>query len=132
MRSRTQEWTPKWLSEGLADFIGYAGSGLPIDVIAQELAHDVRSGRMPQEMPGNDQFGMTNATLPQTYEMSWLACKMIVERYGGQKKLVEFFRLIGTPGGDASVVDRAFKDVLGTTQAAFTKQWRGYVRSQLT
>ena len=132
VRSRTQEWTPKWLSEGLADYVGYLGSGLPTAVIAQELAQDVRKGRAPAQLPRNDSFGTTNSRLPQTYEMSWLACKMIVERHGGRDALVEFFRVIGSPGGDASVVDRAFHDVLGTTRAAFTKEWRSYVRDQLT
>lgn len=132
VRSRTQDWTPKWLSEGLADYVGYLGSGLPTDVIAQELAQDVRAGRVPTQLPRNGSFGTTNSRLPQTYEMSWLACKMIVERYGGRDTLVEFFRVVGTPGGDGSVVDRAFRDVLDTTPAAFTKAWRQYVRQQLT
>lgn len=132
VRSRTQEWTPKWLSEGFADYVGYLDSGLPVGVIAQELAQDVRAGRVPAQLPRNDAFGTTNSRLPQTYEMSWLACKMIVEHYGGREALVEFFRAVGSPGGDASVVDRAFRDVLGTSRAEFTRQWRGYVETQLS
>jgi hypothetical protein len=130
-RARTQAWTPKWLAEGLADYVGYLKSGLPDDVIAQELTDDVRAGKLPTELPSNSDFGTTNAGLPQTYEMSWLACKMIVERYGGRDALVGFYRTIGAPGGDASAVDKAFRDVLHTTRAAFTKEWRTYVRHQL-
>jgi hypothetical protein len=130
-RARTQPWTPKWLAEGLADYVGYLKSGLPDDVIAQELTDDVRKGKVPSDLPSNSDFGTTNPDLPQTYEMSWLACKMIVERYGGREALVEFYRTIGARGGDGGVVDRAFRDVLGTTPAAFTREWRSYVRHQL-
>ncbi len=130
-RARTQTWTPKWLAEGLADYVGYLKSGLADDVIAQELTDDVRKGKLPTELPDNSDFGTTNSDLPQTYEMSWLACKMIVERYGGRDALVTFYRTIGAPGGDASVVDRAFQEVLGITSAAFTKEWREYVRERL-
>ena len=98
-RARTQSWTPKWLAEGLADYVGYLKSGLPDDVIAQELTDDVRAGRLPTELPSNSDFGTTNPDLPQTYEMSWLACKMIVESYGGRDALVAFYRAIGAPGG---------------------------------
>ena len=100
-------------------------------MIAQELTDDVRADRLPSDLPSNSDFGTTNPDLPQTYEMSWLACKMIVERYGGQDALVEFYRAIGAPGGDATVVDKAFREVLDTTRAAFTKEWRSYVRHQL-
>lgn len=130
-RARTQSWTPKWLAEGLADYVGYLKSGLPDDVIAQELTDDVRAGRVPTDLPNNSDFGTTNTNLPQTYEMSWLACKMIVERYGGRDALVAFYRTIGAPGGDGTVVDKAFREVLHTTRVAFIKEWRSYVRHQL-
>jgi hypothetical protein len=62
--------------------------------------------------------------------MSWLACRMIAERYGGPDSLVAFYRAVGASGG-LSELSKVFTDVLGVTQAQFTAQWRGYVRNEL-
>lgn len=128
-RQRTQPWTPRWLAEGFADYIGYRDSGLSVRVIAQELVGDVNSGYLPDALPVDDDFSATNSALAQSYEMSWLACRLIAERYGPDT-LVAFYRAVGSPGG-ASEVNKAFTDVLDTTPADFTRHWRDYVRSEL-
>lgn len=130
-RSRTQSWTPRWLAEGFADYLGYRDSGLAVEVVAQELAADVRRGVLPQALPGDADFAATNASLAQTYELSWLACRLIAERYGGSGALVEFYRTVGGPGGGTEV-SRAFRDVLGVTAEQFTSMWRDYVRGELS
>jgi hypothetical protein len=130
-RSRTQSWTPRWLAEGFADYVGYRDSGLAIEVVAQELAGDVRRGMLPTGLPGDADFAATNVSLAQTYELSWLACRLIAERYGGSSALVEFYRTVGGPGGGTEVA-RAFRDVLGVTMEQFTSMWRDYVRSELS
>jgi hypothetical protein len=129
-RSRTQAWTPRWLAEGFADYIGYRESGLATSVVAQELAGDVRRGVLPTELPSDAEFAATNTGLAQTYELSWLACRLIAERYGGSATLAEFYRAVGGLGGGTEV-GRAFRDVLGITEDQFTSMWRDYVRSEL-
>jgi hypothetical protein len=128
-RERTQPWTPRWLAEGFADYVGYRESGLSVRVIAQELAGDVRGGYLPDELPTDADFAATNDTLAQSYEMSWLACRLIAERYG-EANLVDFYRAVGGPGGGTEL-DKAFTDVLDTSSADFTRRWRDYVRSEL-
>lgn len=130
-RSRTQAWTPRWLAEGFADYIGYRDSGLATEVVAQELASDVRRGVLPSTLPVDAEFAATNVGLAQTYELSWLACRLISERYGGSKALAEFYRAVGGLGGGTEV-GRAFRDVLGITEEQFTSMWRDYVRSELS
>jgi hypothetical protein len=129
-RERTQPWTPRWLAEGFADYIGYRDSGLSVRVIAQELVGDVHSGYLPDSLPEDADFSATNSALAQSYEMSWLACRLIAEQYGGSNTLVAFYRAVGSPGG-AGEVNKAFADVLDTTPADFTRDWRDYVRSEL-
>ena len=130
-RSRTQAWTPRWLAEGFADYIGYRDSGLATTVVAQELAGDVRRGVLPATLPTDAQFAATNSALAQTYELSWLACRLIAERYGGSATLAEFYRAVGGTGGGTEV-NAAFRDVLGITAEQFTSMWRDYVRSELS
>ncbi|HEX3825716.1 MAG TPA: hypothetical protein VHV82_00460 [Sporichthyaceae bacterium] len=130
VRASTQSWTPRWLAEGLADYVGYRDSGLSTEVIAQELAADVRRGRVPDALPVDDAFAATDSDLAQAYEMSWLACRMIAERYGGPDTLIAFYRAVGSAGG-ANQIEKAFGEVLSTSRQQFTGQWREYVKSEL-
>lgn len=131
VRSATQEWTPMWLAEGFADYIGYRDSGLAVRFIAQELVEDLRNGLEPTTLPSDADFDTMNPRLPQAYEMAWLACKMIADRDGPQK-LLAFVRRAGAPGGSAASVDEAFTTVLGTTLAEFTRDWRAYLDETLS
>ena len=131
VRSATQEWTPMWLAEGFADYIGYRTSGLAVKFIAQELVEDLRNGLVPAALPSDADFDTANARLPQAYEMAWLACRMIAEKHG-QDKLLAFVRQAGAPGGSAASVDAAFTSVLNTTLAQFTKDWRAYLDETLS
>jgi hypothetical protein len=130
VRASTQTWTPRWLAEGLADYVGYRDSGLDPAVIAQELAADVRRGKVPTALPTDAAFAAGNPDLAQAYEMSWLACRLIAERHGGPATLLAFYTAVGAPGG-VSEVDQAFSGVLSMSVAEFTAQWRDFVRSEL-
>ncbi|WP_156870189.1 peptidase MA family metallohydrolase [Sporichthya polymorpha] len=131
VRSATQEWTPMWLAEGFADYIGYRTSGLSVQFIAQELVDDLRNGLKPRTLPSDSDFDTTNPKLPQAYEMAWLACRMIAEQHG-QDALLQLVRTAGAPGGSAASVEEAFTSVLGTTLAEFTVDWREYLDETLT
>jgi hypothetical protein len=131
VRSATQEWTPMWLAEGFADYVGYRTSGLAVRFIAQELVEDIRTGGVPPSLPADTDFDTTNARLPQAYEMAWLACKMIAEQHG-QDKLLAFVRQAGSPDGSEASVTAAFADVLDTTLEQFTKDWRAYLDETLS
>jgi len=131
VRSATQEWTPMWLAEGFADYIGYRDSGLDVQFIAQELVDDIRAGKEPTFLPSDADFDTTNPRLPQAYEMAWLACRMIVEKHG-QNALLTFVRDAGAPDGSAASVDEAFSAVLGTTLVQFTADWRDYLDETLS
>ncbi|MCF2531236.1 hypothetical protein [Yinghuangia soli] len=136
-RAATRNWTPTWLSEGFADYIGYLNSGQTIRSAAPELRRDVRDGKVPAQLPSDEQFETTQDSLPQAYEMGWLACRMIAEQWGGTK-LVDFYRAVGAPpAGGAGPPDQtarlaeAFTSVLGTTPAEFTAKWVAYVKAQV-
>lgn len=135
-RAYTRNWTPTWLSEGFADYIGYLNSGQPVRNAAPELRRDVRDGKIPTGLPTDEQFETTQDELPQAYEMGWLACRMIAERWG-QDKLVAFYRAVGEPAPDGTKVDQnsrlsaAMVSVLGMGPDEFTKTWVQYVRTQV-
>ncbi|UGQ09990.1 hypothetical protein LO772_24275 [Yinghuangia sp. ASG 101] len=135
-RAFTRNWTPTWLSEGFADYVGYLDAGQSVRSAAPELRRDVLAGKVPQSLPTDEQFATTHEALPQAYEMGWLACRLIAERWG-QEKLVAFYRAAGTDGPGGGAPDQkarlaaAFADVLGTTPEEFTGAWIAYVTTQV-
>ncbi|AZQ34208.1 hypothetical protein EJ357_12530 [Streptomyces cyaneochromogenes] len=130
-RAHTTAATPLWLSEGYADWVGYLGSGRSPSQAAPELRHAVTEGRVPRELPADADFGFTgdSGRLARAYESGWMACRMIAERWG-EVGLVEFYRAVGAHKERAGAVEGALEDVLGTSPAEFTGEWREYLRAQ--
>jgi hypothetical protein len=123
--------TPKWLSEGLADYVGFLTSGLPVTVIASELATEVNDGHLPRHLPTDRAFRGSNKHLSDAYEEGWLACHYIVERTS-QHTLLRFYREVGKADyTDVVAVAHAMRHVLHQTPKQFTAGWRNYVQAQL-
>jgi hypothetical protein len=128
-RDSSGEGVPTWLVEGFADYVGYLGTGLSARAICQELAADVRAGRLPAALPAETDFGGGNSRLAQAYEEGWLAVRLVAERVG-PAGLVELYRVAGAAGGTHPEVT-ALRAVLHTTPEAFTAAWRSYVKQTL-
>jgi len=130
-RALTTSATPTWLAEGFADYVGYLGSGIPVPTAAHELAVDIRAGRLPTALPTAADFAGTNASLAETYEMSWLACRLIAGT-SGTSGLVALYRQVGTSRGTpAAATEVALQSALHLSTPAFTRTWRGYLSRQL-
>jgi hypothetical protein len=131
-RALTSGSTPTWLAEGFADYVGYLDSGVAIRDAGRELAVDLRKGTVPTALPADEDFSGTNTALPQVYEMSWLACRLIAARTT-QAGLVRFYRDVSAEGGDAqSAVAAVLQRQLHLTMAQFTALWRSYLHQQLS
>jgi hypothetical protein len=116
---------PTWLVEGFADYVGYLGSGLAPRVVCQELAAEVRAGRIPRDLPTNAEFDGGNPRLAQTYEAAWLAVRLIAERLG-RDGTAAFYRAAAT-----TPLDLLLRDRLGVSRARFAADWRAYVKQTL-
>ena len=118
--------TPIWLVEGLADYVGYKDTSVPVRDAAKELRGDLAASGLPAALPDRDQFAGSSGGLPQAYEEAWLACRMIAERYG-EPALVRLYHAAGQQDQNT-----ALRSVLGLTTDQFTAQWRDYMRQQLS
>jgi hypothetical protein len=130
-RSVTGVQTPKWLSEGFADYVGYRTVPLPPTVIAAQLTAEVQAGRLPHGLPGNGAFNGNNLRLQAAYDEAWMSCRYIAARYG-QARLVRFYRAVGTsrrPGRQA--VRIGLRTFLHSTPRAFVADWRSYLAAEL-
>ncbi|MFD0278397.1 hypothetical protein ACFVHB_31430 [Kitasatospora sp. NPDC127111] len=139
-RADTRAWTPLWLSEGVADWTGYRGSGRSPKQIAPELARDVAAGRLPSALPADQAFTAGADGIAQAYEQAWLACELIARRYGPER-LVGLYRAVAAagPGGAARPsgggnegreqwMDGVLRAELGLGLGEFTGLWLDEVR----
>ncbi|PZS15236.1 MAG: hypothetical protein DLM57_13165 [Pseudonocardiales bacterium] len=127
----TGQASPRWLIEGLAEYVANLGSTQPVTVAAGELRTEVAAGRLPAALPTDAQFAPGSARLAQVYEESWLACRLIAARVG-QSGLVRLYRLVGaSPDVAIQALEAALHRVLHESTASFTMQWRGYLTGQL-
>ena len=113
---------PLWLLEGFADYVALARSELPVSVTASQILAEVRRSGPPRRLPGPDEFDPSNKLLGTSYEAAWLACRLMAEEYG-ERRLIRFYRTVD----EGQSLAEAFA-LLGTTEAAFTRQWRNYLR----
>ncbi|GLZ03467.1 hypothetical protein Acsp03_09340 [Actinomadura sp. NBRC 104412] len=117
--------TPIWLIEGFADYAGYRGRDVSVRSAAAELRREVAAGRLPEALPGRAAFDGGSPRLSQAYQESWLACRMIAERYG-EAALVRLYRAAGR-----STESAALRETLGLDLPRFTAAWRDYLRREL-
>jgi hypothetical protein len=116
---------PLWLSEGLADYAGYRGSGVPVETAVAGLLRQVRSDGPPVALPDDDAFA-DPARATEAYEGAHLAVRLLAAAHGDQKVL-ELYRRVARDGPRS--VDHALEDVLGTDLATVTSRWRAEVAS---
>jgi hypothetical protein len=126
-RSATGPYVPTWLVEGIADYVGFLHTDIPLSLSALELRKAMRAGRIPSQLPTDRAFTGGRSDLAATYEQSWLAVTLLVKTYGLGATL-RLYRDIGKGTGD---IDGAFEDDLHTSVAAFTKSWSSALKRAL-
>jgi hypothetical protein len=127
----TGQAAPRWLIEGLAEYVGNLGSAQPVPDAARELRKEVAGGTLPSALPADDEFAPGGTRLPQVYQEAWLACRLIAQ-LAGQAGLARIYRLVGaSPNVSATAVAAALRRVLRVTSAVFTARWRDYLAEQL-
>ncbi|MFF5424307.1 MULTISPECIES: hypothetical protein [unclassified Streptomyces] len=131
-RTRTSPATPVWLSEGFADWVADRGTGRTAAEAAPELHRAVRAGRLPARLPEDGDFAFDGdpEALARAYGSGWLACELIAERWGAEE-LTAFYRAVGAQRRREGAVEKALGEVLGVTEAEFTRRWRAFVAERL-
>jgi hypothetical protein len=122
--------TPLWLEEGLAEYFGYLGSGLPVAAVAADVVASLDEGWRPGTLPADADFGPTDPHLARTYEAAWLACRLVAARWGAARLLAVYREAsAGWSSDPEKNADAALVRVIGIRRAALELQWRGYVRA---
>ena len=129
-RASTGLQVPTWFVEGLADYVGYQGTRIPLAVAVEELRSDVRAGKVPAELPIDSDFDGSRKDLAQTYEMSWMAVVLMARTYG-QGAVLHVYRDTGADPSNGAL-DRAMRKDLHTTLGAFEKAWQADLHRRLS
>jgi hypothetical protein len=122
---------PTWLTEGMADYVGYRGSGVPDSVVGAELFAQVRASGAPAQLPAESEFDLDRSGDERRigYQAGWAFCHMLVDEYG-EGRLVPFY--VAVSRGEGSTADRlddAADRVLGTTFDDLLGQWRAWLQA---
>jgi hypothetical protein len=122
-RAATDEHTPLWLQEGLAEYVGYRDSGLPPDAIAPGLASEVRAGRLPTGPPPDAAFAGPNLVL--AYQQAWSLVHYLASRLGADGAVALYQRLAADPAAASQPrLDDTLRATLGTDLAGLLAGWR--------
>lgn len=114
---------PTWLSEGLADYIGFLRSGIPVTRAAAELAQQVRAGQLPARLPTDQAF--RGPDLPVLYQQSWRAVSALAARIG-RPAVIRAYRAVQAGASLESALRRE-----GTGTEELTTLWLEDLRRQL-
>lgn len=111
--------TPLWLEEGLAQYLGYRGSGVPLSVAVQDL----RGQRLPARPPAADAFSGAGAAA--AYEAAHVLCAVMAERVG-ERGLLRVYRRTAAGAGFAA----AWRATGQGTESSLLSAWQARMRAE--
>lgn len=130
MFERTGPLSPKWLVEGIAEWVGNAGSDLPTTRLAGAMADLVEEEGVPQHLPLDSDFGLIGEA-SVGYNAGWLLCRYIETRYG-RAALLRFYDQMGNRTGldkPGEKLGSVLNAVLKTDETRLLRDWRPYVKA---
>ena len=110
---------PTWLTEGMADYVGYRGSGVPDSLVGAQLFAQVRASRCAGR-PARRSRSSTSTDPARSdasaYQAGWAFCQMLVDEYGEDAAgAVLRRRCREVRGRPSERLDDAADEVLGTS-----------------
>jgi hypothetical protein len=127
---RTGPLSPKWLVEGIAEYVGNAGAPYPPARLGADLGELIDKSGVPDHLPSDSDFGLINDA-GIGYNSGWLLCRYIASKYG-RAKLFALYDEMGTLTGlstPGTKLANALSKLLHITEAKLLRDWKPYVRA---
>jgi hypothetical protein len=119
---------PTWLTEGYADHVAYASTGLSAEQVAGDALAAVRAGRVPTGLPAPDDFNAAGDQAAAAYGQSWVAVGVIAGKAGTSARLKAFYQQAGATGSEADLAAALTALGLGGT-TGFVPLWQARLRT---
>ncbi len=113
-RGRTAADAPRWLTEGVADFVGRPPTPMPGPGRAAELAH----------LPTDADLDTPGAVRSLAYDRGWWFSQFVASRYGAETLRKLYVTACGTGHPDQAT---AIKDALGADTSQVLAAWRAWL-----
>jgi hypothetical protein len=122
-RHHAGPFTPAWVDEGIAEYIGYAEDPSSLSFLASKVA----SGTFKAEIPPDYEFTTgSGKQIYDAYQRAESAVRFFVQRWGIER-FVAFYDRLGArriaPGTTTYQVDTAMRQTIGMGLAAFRRAW---------
>jgi hypothetical protein len=113
-RAETATDAPRWLTEGVADFVGRAPQARPGPELTAELAR----------VPTDADLDTAGATRSLAYDRAWWFSRFVADRYGTPTLRRLYVTACGPGHPDVAT---AVRDVLGTDLTGLMSDWRRWL-----
>jgi len=113
-RSRTAADAPRWLTEGVADFVGRPPTAMPNRQTADLLAH----------LPSDADLDTAGAVRSLAYDRAWWFSRFVASRYGAETLRTLYVTACGKGHPDQGT---AMERVLGADQSKVLAAWRTWL-----
>nr|WP_245847152.1 hypothetical protein [Mycobacterium szulgai] len=112
-RAVTAMDAPRWLTEGVADFVARPATSLPTAAVTA-----------PRSLPLDDDLDAPGRQRSLAYDRAWLFARFVADSYG-PARLREFY--LATCGVGHADIPAATRDVLGTDEAGLLARWQQWL-----
>jgi Domain of unknown function (DUF4157) len=113
-RAKTALDAPRWLTEGVADFVGRPAAPRPGPAAAGGLA----------QIPSDTDLDTAGATRSAAYDRAWWFARFVADRYGTPTLRRLYERACGPGHPD---IERAVSETLGTDIGEVLTDWRRWL-----
>jgi hypothetical protein len=113
-RAETAPDAPRWLTEGVADYVGRPSAPPPGPALAASLA----------VLPTDADLGAAGPSRPLSYDRAWWFSRFVSDRYG-PTALRRLYLAACAPGH--ADVDTALREVLGADTTSVLAAWRTWL-----
>jgi hypothetical protein len=111
-RADTVTDAPRWLIEGVADFVG------------RPPAPVARDALLPMTLPSDGDLDAPGAQRSLAYDRAWWFARFVAEAYGPPKLRDLYLAACGVRRADLAT---AAQDVLGTSETGLLTAWRQWL-----
>ncbi len=114
-RADTALDAPRWVTEGVADFVARPAAAVPADAAAV------------QRLPSDAELDTPGPQRSRAYDRAWWFARYVAERYGPPRLRAFYVAACGV--GHADVLTAA-REVLGADPAALLSSWQQWLAQQ--